>query len=272
MGVFNSVDLSDEQKNFISESIIKGTIELMKITIASETSKQRSKRFTKPHSQSKNAITKDTVQYNILTENQKLPARQRDFRLKLGEQERNIERSELSRIFSDGIIRNLLNRIDKKYPFSRGRPDSSLADERRGKPGYYTESQIQEVFYSITKDSKILGRIDDIITSHEVFPKFLKYSFEIYFKQMKENETSFRNSYKPIIAKYKLKDLDKNNLSNESNNQWIFAKELDDNKIIELSEKYTRKYKNKIGRQQLNILYKSGALLYFNSLLDSQQD
>ena len=64
----------------------------MKSTVRSETHKERANRFTKPHYQSKNAITKDTIQYNILNKIQKLPARPRDFRKKLEKEERNIEK------------------------------------------------------------------------------------------------------------------------------------------------------------------------------------
>ena len=86
---------------------------------------------------------------------------------------------------------------------------------------------------------------------------------------MKENETAFRNIYKPIITNHKLQHLEKNKLPN---NQWIFAKDLDNNKIKELSQKYTHRYKNNLNRQQLNHIYIAGLLMYFESLRISQQD
>jgi hypothetical protein len=115
-------DLSDENKDFITEGIIKGTIELMKSTVTSESLQKRAKRFTKPHSQSKNAITKDTFLYNILSEIQILPARPRDFRKNLANEEQNIDKHELSDIFSTPILKNLITRKKEKYPFKRGRP------------------------------------------------------------------------------------------------------------------------------------------------------
>jgi hypothetical protein len=69
--VFYALDLTDEQKDFITNGIIEGTIKLMKSTVRSETYKERANKFTNPRYQSKNAITKDTIQYNILNEIQK---------------------------------------------------------------------------------------------------------------------------------------------------------------------------------------------------------
>jgi hypothetical protein len=83
----------------------------------------------------------------------------------------------------DLVIR--LRKEGKTYLLSRGRPNSNLAKERRGKPIYYSESDIQKIFDSIIKDSKIVKQIDDIVTNHEVFPEFLKYLLEVYFKEMK---------------------------------------------------------------------------------------
>ena len=110
----NLLDLSDENKDYITKGIIKGTIELMNSTITSQTLQKRSKRFTKPRFQSKNAITKDTIQYNILSETQILPARPRDLRKNLDEEERDIDKHELSDIFSTSILKNLITR--KKIP------------------------------------------------------------------------------------------------------------------------------------------------------------
>ena len=88
-------------------------------------------------------------------------------------------------------------------------------------------------------------------------------------KEIKEDETAFRNSYKPIIENYKLQHLEKNKTPNS---QWIFAKDIDKNKIKELSQKYTHRYKGNLNRQQLNIIYMAGLLKYFESLRILQQD
>ena len=210
MAILSFFEISDKEKELIVQGLIEYTIKFMTDCVDRETSKKRAKRFTKPHNQSKTAIAKYTLQYNILTKKQALPARPRDFRLKLSNEENKIGMAEMTDILSSSpFLGNLLERQNKKYPFRRGRP-TSILKERRGKPTYYTESDIQKIFDSILKDSKIIKQIDGIVTNHEIFPKFIKYSFGVYFKEMKENETAFRNSYKPIITNHKLQHLEKN--------------------------------------------------------------
>jgi hypothetical protein len=266
----SSFEISDKEKELIVQGLIKHTIKFMTDCISREVSKRRAKSFTKPYNQSQTAIAKDTIQYNILIKKQELPARPRDFRLKLANEEKNIGMAEMTDILSSTpFLGNLLEGHNEKYPFGRGRPNSNLAKERRGKPRYYTESDIQKIFDSIIKDSKIVKQIDDIITNHEIFPKFLNYSFGVYFKEMKENETAFRNSYKAMIMNHKLQHLEKNKLPN---NQWILAKDLNKNKIKELSRKYTYVYKDNLNRQLLNIIYMAGMCMYLESIRVSQQD
>ena len=86
---------------------------------------------------------------------------------------------------------------------------------------------------------------------------------------MKEDDTAFRNSYKPIIMNHKLQHLEKNKLPN---NQWILAKDMNKNKIKELSQKYTHRYKTNLNRQIINIIYMAGLSMYLKSLCISQQD
>ena len=179
LGVLSSLYLSDEQKDFITKGIIEGTIKLMNNTITRENPQKRAKRFTKPHSQSKNAITKDTIQYNILKEIQKLPARPRDFRKNLEEEERNIDKHELSDIFSTPILKNLITRKKEKYPFKRGRPNLDLDEETRGAYSYFEKTEFLQIIDSILEDSKRLKKIDNIVTNDEVYKEFLKYAHEV---------------------------------------------------------------------------------------------
>jgi hypothetical protein len=268
--ILNFFEISDKEKELIVQGLIENTIKFMTDCIDRQTSKKRAKRFTKPHYQSTTSISKDTLQYNILIKKQTLPARPIDFRLKLANEEKQIGMSEMTDILSSSpFLGNLLERHNEKYPFRRGRPNSNLAEERRGKPVYYADSDIQKIFDSIIKDSKLLKQIDDIVTNHEIFPLFLNYSFEVYFKEMKEDETAFKNSYKPLIQNHKLQSFEKNKIDN---NQWILAKDLDKNKIKELSQKYTHVYKTNLNRQLLNIIYMAGLSMYLESIRISQQD
>jgi hypothetical protein len=119
------------------------------------------------------------------------------------------------------------------------------------------------------KDSKIVKQIDDIVTNHEIFPKFINYSLEIMFKEIMKDEKAFRNSYKPMIINKPLQYLEKNELDNTSTNQWIFPANLNKNKIKELSKQHTVKYKNNVDRQLLDILYLTGFFMYIKSLFIS---
>ena len=241
MAILNKIELSEGQKEFITSGIIKGTIELMTNTIK-ENYKKRARRFTKPHQQSKTAITKDTIQYNLFTDNQKLPARPRDFRLNISSEEKNIGMSELTDILSNPIIKNLLNKKNEKFPYKRGRPDSSLAEERRGRHSYREKSDLSEILDMILKDSKCLEKIDSKVTCNEIFPNYLKYAYNVKNEENRLNKKAFQNSYKPI------RENEKSDFSIKKSNN--------DNIILD--------------RQELNILYRAGALIFFNSLSLSQ--
>ena len=272
MAILSDFEISDEEKELIVQGLIEYTFKFMEDCVNRETSTERAKRFSNPHHQSKTAIAENTINYNLLTKQQQLPARPRDFRLKLANEEKKIGMAEMSDILSSSssspvsFAGNLLDKQDGKYPYRRGRPNSNLAKERRGRPTYYTESDIQRIFDSIINDKKLLQKIDDNVTSHEIFPKFLNYSFNTMLKEIKIDETAFRNSYKPVLIN-KIHYLEKNNLSAT---EWILPKDLDKNKIKELSRKYTQRYTTKLNREQLNILYMAGFFRYCESLRSQQ--
>jgi hypothetical protein len=89
------------------------------------------------------------------------------------------------------------------------------------------------------------------------------------FKEIKKDETAFRNSYKPIIMDNPLQYLEKDDILNKYNNQWIFPEKLDKNKIKELSKQHTLRYMNNINRKKLDIIYLAGFLMYIESLFIS---
>lgn len=243
LGVLSFLDLSEEQKDYITNGLIEGTLELMKSILARETPQNRANRFTKPHSQPKNAITKDTFQYNILKGIQILPARPRDFRKNLNEEERNIDKHELSDILSTSILKNLVSRKKEKFPFPRGRPNSDLAEERRGANSYLEKTDFLQIIEIILEDSQRLKKIDDIITNNKIYHEFLKYAYEVKKQEKDQNEIVFKNSYRPI-------------------------KEKEENRKTRLGHKHNIT----LDRPELNILYKAGAMMFFNSLLLSQLD
>ena len=65
MAILNVFEISDKEKELIVQGLIEYTIKFMEDGIRREPSKKRAKSFTKPHYQSKTAIAKDTIQYNV---------------------------------------------------------------------------------------------------------------------------------------------------------------------------------------------------------------
>ena len=132
IGYLSFFEISNKEKEMIAQGIIEHAIKFMIDCVNSETSTKRANRFTKSHHQSKSAIAQNTIQYNILTKKQALPARPRDFRLKLANEEKQIGMAEMTNILSSSpFLGNLLEGHNGKYPFSRGRPTSILSKERR---------------------------------------------------------------------------------------------------------------------------------------------
>ena len=243
LGILSFLDLSEEQKEYITNALIVGTLELMKSTLARETPKTRAKRFTKPHSQSKNAITKDTILYNILKGIQRLPARPRDIRKNLNEEEKNIDKHEFSDILSTPNLENLISRKKGKFPFPRGRPNSDLAEERRGANPYREKTEFLQIIELILEDSQRLKKIDDIISNNQIYHDFVKYAYDVKTQEKNQNEIAFKNSYRII-------------------------KEKEKNRKTPLADKHNIT----LDKPELNILYKAGAMMFFNSLLLSQSD
>ena len=102
---------------------------------------------SKPHKQSKTHITRSTILFNILTNTERLPARPRDFRINLGEEEKDILSSELSDILSSMVHQHFLQNKGEggkplPFHFPRGNAlsdikKSGIAEERRGAESVY---------------------------------------------------------------------------------------------------------------------------------------
>jgi hypothetical protein len=165
---------------------------------------------------------------------------------------------------------NLLNRKRDDFPFPRGRPKSKsngyTAEERRGGPSYYEPSKIKEIIDKILKDPQAIKEIDNALIGTEIYYKFIKYSFETALYQIKENEDAFLNSYKPAIRKYGLADKNKE----EQNESWIYARDLTENKIKALSERYAHSAIAQFRNEGKNIIYAIAGLLYFRGAYDSK--
>jgi hypothetical protein len=263
--------ITDEEKRLLIHEIIDTCQKMMEKIITEKSPKKRARKWSQTHSQSKMSITRDSILFNLLTDEQPLPARPRDFRLLLTEEEKNIKRWDLTEILTSYVRMNLLNPKRDDFPFPKGRPksDSRISEERRGGPSYYEPSKIKEVIDEILKDPQAIKEINNALIGIEIFYKFIKYSFETALYQIKENEDAFLNSYKPAIQKYGLAYKNKE----EQNESWIYARDLTENKIKDLSEKYAHSTIAQFKNEGKNIIYYTIAgLLYFRNAYDSKDN
>jgi hypothetical protein len=258
----NSV--TDEDKKLVTKGIIDTTLKMMENIVTQRSSKKRAKTWCGNHNQSTNARTYNTILFQLLVREQHLPARPRDFRLKLADSERNIGRAELSDNLAKFVRINLLERNEKAFPFSRGRPkfESHLSDERRGRRSYYKLSKIKEIIDDVLKDFNVVKSIDNALITSNILYKFLKYSFETALYQIKENPNAFRNSYEPAIKKYGIQ-----NSSNDGS--LILIKDLSEDKLKSLARMYAKNTIENFKKDEKNILYTLSALLYYSKSYES---
>jgi hypothetical protein len=238
--------INEQEKELIVQSTVDSADKMMEKIITRQSPKKRVLSFCKPHEQSKTAIT--------LTETQRLPARPRDFRISL-EGQIDMLRSELSDILALSVRNYLFEPKRNNSHFSRGRlrSDVEASDmvRDRGALSYYTWPQIRKIIYEILSDSKGES-IDNAILNSEIFYRFVKYCYEVYLYQMKENEQAFLNATSPAIRKYGLRH--KN--TKESDNLDIYARDLTPDKIDKLAKANIQLLQStKLKRIQKNILY-----------------
>jgi hypothetical protein len=253
--------ISEEEKASLVKGITQSALKMMERIITTKSAKNRARDWCRPHEQSKTGITRSTILFNTLTKTQKLPARPRDIRINLAEEEKSIGDSELSDILTYVVHQGFLQRKIGNFPYPKGKPvsdikKSGIADERRGASSYYTSSYITGIIDEILSDPKYRESIDNAILNSERFFRFLKYSFEVHFYQMKESQQAFLNTMSPAIRKYGLgykrpKELD---------SSYILVKDLTPDKIERLATGYAIDTKNKYQQDGKNILYTVAAL------------
>jgi hypothetical protein len=265
------ITISKEEKAAVSQGIIDNALKMMERVITEKSAKKRARSWSKPHNQSKTAITSDTILFNILTRVQQLPARPRDFRLNLSDEEKEVGGPELSDILRSMVRKNLLDPKRDDFPFPKGRPGSDLAEERRGRFSYYEQSKIKAILDEIIKDPEVVRSIDNEILKNPLLYRSLKYYFETHFYQMRENETAFLNTQKPAIMKYGLAQRKKEELDSS----WTHAKYLTSDKIKKLAEHYALYTIRTFKEDGKTILYLIAGLFFFFNLIHQkiqQQD
>lgn len=256
----SNINISGQQKLAISDGIIWGTLTIMKQTIERESPKQRAARDSKPFRQSKMAITNNTISINILTNDQKLPARPRDFRSVLADEEKNIGKSELSDVLALLRRRLILKRSDKNFSSPRGRPISfsDPSNETRGRNSLYDISRVKQIIDQVLNDHEYFKKIDNAITSSDIYFKHRKYSIETSLLQMKTYEREFRNSYKPVFKKYGLKET-------QLGDTYINKEDIADDLIEKTAAPLARDPKSII--EVKRAIYTQGGVVYFDHIM-----
>ena len=140
-----------------------------------------------------------------------------------------------------------------------------MDDERRGRLSYYEQSKIKQITNEVLKDPESVSKIDNAILKSEMFYRFLKYSFESHFYQMKENEKAFLNTMRAPIMKYGLKQKE------ELGSSVIFARDLTPEIIKRLSKGYALNTMKTFQKDGKNILYTTAAIFFLLNIYSSEK-
>lgn len=255
----SNISTSREQKLAIADGIIWGTLTNMKQTMEREKPKQRAAHDSNRFGQSKSAITDNTISIDILTNCQKLPARPRDFRSGLANEEMNIGNSELSDVFASLCRRHILERSKKSSSNPRGRPVSSSdpSNETRGRKSYYGTSRVKQIIDQVLNDQESFKKIDKAITGSDIYFKHRKYSIEVALHQRKTDKEKFLNTYRPILKKYGINEM-------QSSGEFIMEDIKDD--LIERIATYLAR-DTKPTDEERRGMYIHGGVIYFDHIM-----
>jgi hypothetical protein len=176
---------------------------MMNRIMSRQTPKKIADNFSSTQNQSKERRARNAVLFKLMTGNQNLPARPRDFRLNLPEDVRDVSRSQLSDVLSSPVRMNLADNSRNNFSFKRGRPlkdNQNLSDESRGRLSYFTESRFSQLIDKLIEtDIEEIKR--ELLKMDEYYP-FLVYSCEVNQIQFMTDEEAFMKSQMPALMKY----------------------------------------------------------------------
>jgi hypothetical protein len=250
------ITINTEQKSAITNGIIWGTLTLMNRTIGRESPRKCAAHNSKPFKQSKTALTENTISINILTDSQNLPARPRDFKASLADEEKNIGNPELSDVLASLCRRLILKDSKRNFSNPRGRPisDSNPTNETRGRKSYYKESNVKQIIAQILDEQEYFENIDKAITSTNIYFQHRKFSIEAGLHQMKTYKKEFLNTYRPVFKRYGLKP---------SNAQ--INKDITDELIKKIATGLALDTKST--EEEKRAIYTQGGVIYFDHLM-----
>ena len=219
----------------------------MKRVMDRKTRKSRAKSWHTEHSQSQMSKCTSKVFSNIITGDQHLPARRRDFKVNLpfGYQHRRGSDVQLSHALSRMVkFRLLKHETENLFPFSVGRNKLYLASERRGRrDSYYLKDRVKDIIEEVLNDESALRSITNSLISNELFHDFLNF-------ELKNQPDEFFSRYSPY-------GLDKNNI------KIITPDEEIEQEAKRLASNYVEKLRNDNGVIS-GFLYTIAGLLFFS--------
>jgi len=246
-------DVNDRES--MAETICYAVNKMIEKIVTEKSARSRGRAWCRLHNQSQKRLTFDTIVYNLITGKQYLPARPRDFRVNLSEEERMIQSGELSDVLSKLVAFFIIDNHRSNFPFRRGRPNDELRSERRGRNSFYTHSDLTKEIHAVLKDPSNLKFIDDGIDAKKMHG-FLKYSIASVFYQAKEDEQAFLNSLKPYGLKVQQLELNA-----EKEGPWILIKEISDSKLLELADAYAKKEMEHLLESDIPLIYEIAIIL-----------
>jgi hypothetical protein len=230
-----SKDTYEDPKVVINEICFAIEKRIEKI-ITEKSARNRAKSWSKTYPQSKKRLTIDAILFNIMTGKQQLPARPRDIRLNLPEEEKGIKGPELSDALSRLVKLNIMDGQRLNLPLGRGRPKRQLSEEKRGRLSFYEFSSLKKSISDVIQDPSLLASINEkLIRSGKIF-SFLKYSFECAFNQAQKNEKEFLNTFRPYGVLEQQLEMNK-----QKEGSWIRFKDMSPEKLKQLAGAYAKR-------------------------------
>jgi hypothetical protein len=243
---------NSEDREILINEICSAIEKRIKGIILEKSAKSRAKAWSKAYSQSKTRLTFDSILFNIMTGKQQLPARPRDFRLSLPDEEKTIKGPELSDALSKLVDFNIIDPRRVTLPLGRGRPKRQLSEENRGRLSYYESSNLKKSISEIIQDPSLLASIDQKLIQSGKLYCLLKYSFEAAFYQAKENEREFLNTFRPYgVSEQQLES------NTKKDGNWIRFKDMAPEKLKQLAGAYaTKTLDERFKKNNIPIVYK----------------
>jgi hypothetical protein len=230
----NNSDFTEDERNILIHDIVDVTEKMMQSIVTKRSPKNRAKSSCGKYKHSKRYLTRDTILVNIMSGNQTLPARPRDFRVKMPVEQKNIERHGLFDMLQFLVRIYILNYKKEEFKFRHGRPrsGSELSEETRGrKDSFYQRTDIYQIIDKMLADYTTIGKIDKNLDKQKLYD-FLKYSFASHFYEIKICPEKFLESLKPYE---KIAEVNKDKYANAP---LVLAKDLTPEKINILAKKY----------------------------------